>query len=197
MVERASTAEVLALTEMLRSTELPGVIDIVPGARTVLVSFTDAAHQASVRAQLARLAVSSGHTEASTGTPDVVIDVVYDGADLLAVADRLEMDPSEVVAAHTGTSWRVGFAGFAPGFAYLVGGDPRLQVPRRPEPRTRVPAGSVGLAGEFSGVYPRESPGGWQLIGRTEAVLWDLDRPEPALLTPGMWVRFRAVENLS
>ena len=95
---------------------------------------------------------------------------------------------------HTGAPWRVGFVGFAPGFAYLIGGDSRLAVPRRGEPRTRVPAGSVALAGGFSGVYPRESPGGWQLIGRTEAVLWDVDRPDPALLTPGMSVRFRAVE---
>ena len=88
---------------------------------------------------------------------------------------------------------RPGFGGFAPGFAYLVGGDPRLTVPRRSEPRTKVPAGSVGLAGEFSGVYPRQSPGGWQLIGRTDAVLWDVDRTQPALLTPGMRVQFRAV----
>ncbi len=195
MVECASTAEVLALTEVLRSTDLPGVVDVVPGARTVLVCLADAVHQSSVRVQLARLPVSTGHTDVRTGAADVVIDVVYDGADLDAVADRLEMDPAAVVAAHTGTLWRVGFGGFAPGFAYLVDGDPRLHVPRRPEPRTRVPAGSVGLAGEFSGVYPRESPGGWRLIGRTEAVLWDIDRPEPALLTPGMWVRFRAVES--
>ncbi|MET0756929.1 MAG: carboxyltransferase domain-containing protein, partial [Mycobacterium sp.] len=98
-----------------------------------------------------------------------------------------------VVAAHTETPWRVGFGGFAPGFAYLVGGDERLNVPRQSEPRTKVPTGSVALAGEFSGVYPRESPGGWQLIGRTDAVLWDVDRDKPALLTPGMWVQFRAV----
>ena len=91
--------------------------------------------------------------------------------------------------------WRVGFAGFAPGFAYLVGGDPRLDVPRRPTPRTRVPAGSVGLAGEFSGIYPRSSPGGWQLIGRTEQVLWDLDRDPPALLRPGLWVQFVDVDR--
>jgi KipI family sensor histidine kinase inhibitor len=89
--------------------------------------------------------------------------------------------------------WRVGFGGFAPGFAYLIGGDARLEVPRRAEPRTKVPVGAVGLAGAFSGVYPRESPGGWQLIGRTDAVLWDVDRPNPALLAPGMWVQFRAV----
>ena len=124
-----------------------------------------------------------------------MIDVSYDGADLGAVADLLELDPAAVIAAHTGTPWRVGFVGFAPGFAYLVDGDTRLAVPRRDEPRTRVPAGSVALAGGFSGVYPRESPGGWQLIGRTEAILWDLDRPHPALLTPGMSVRFRSVDH--
>ncbi len=92
--------------------------------------------------------------------------MVYDGADLDEVARLTGMTPDQVVAAHTGTLWRVGFGGFAPGFAYLVGGDERLNVPRQSEPRTRVPAGSVALAGEFSGVYPRESPGGWQLIGR-------------------------------
>ena len=124
---------------------------------------------------------------------DVVVDVVYDGADLVEVGRLTGLDPVGVIAAHTGTLWRVGFAGFAPGFGYLVGGDPRLHVPRRDEPRTKVPAGAVGLAGEFSGVYPRESPGGWQLIGRTDAVLWDLERPSPALLTPGKWVQFRAV----
>ncbi|MCB1289862.1 MAG: carboxyltransferase domain-containing protein, partial [Mycobacterium sp.] len=102
------------------------------------------------------------------------------------------MGADEVVAAHTDTPWRVGFGGFAPGFAYLVGGDPRLAVPRRAEPRTRVPAGAVALAGEFSGIYPRDSPGGWQIIGRTDAVLWDADRLQPALLAPGMRVRFRA-----
>ena len=94
------------------------------------------------------------------------------------------------MAAHTGPPWRVAFGGFAPGFAYLIGGDPRLRVPRRDRPRPSVPAGAVGLAGEFSGVYPRSSPGGWQLIGTTEAVLWDVDRDPPALLRPGATVRF-------
>jgi KipI family sensor histidine kinase inhibitor len=122
----------------------------------------------------------------------VVIDVVYDGVDLAAVAGHLGMTVEEVVDAHTRTPWRVGFCGFAPGFAYLIDGDPRLSVPRRAEPRSRVPAGSVGLAGAFSGVYPRDSPGGWQLIGRTDAVLWDINRAQPALLTPGTWVQFRA-----
>ncbi len=123
----------------------------------------------------------------------MLIDVVYDGADLADVAELTGLDVPGVIEAHTGRPWRCGFGGFAPGFAYLVGGDPRLAVPRRSEPRTRVPAGSVGLAGEFSGVYPRQSPGGWQLIGHTDAVLWDVDRPQPALLMPGMRVQFRAV----
>ena len=94
---------------------------------------------------------------------------------------------------NTAAPMRVGFSGFVPGFAYLVGGDERLHVPRRAEPRTRVSAGSVGLAGEFSGIYPRETPGGWQLIGRTDAVLWDVERDPPALLTPGTRVQFRAI----
>jgi KipI family sensor histidine kinase inhibitor len=106
------------------------------------------------------------------------------------VAALTGLTPAGVVAAHTGTPWRVAFTGFAPGFGYLEGGDPRLDVPRRAVPRVRVPAGAVGLAGRFSGVYPVESPGGWQLIGRTEAVLWDLDRDPPALLRPGTTVRF-------
>ena len=104
--------------------------------------------------------------------------------DLDDVAARTGLTPAQVIEAHTGTPWRVAFGGFAPGFAYLVGGDPRLEVSRRAEPRTRVPAGAVGLAGEFSGIYPRESPGGWQLIGTTDVVLWDADR-EPPALDPG------------
>ena len=126
---------------------------------------------------------------------EVEIAVRYDGPDLDDVAHHTGLTPAEVVAAHTGTPWRVAFGGFAPGFAYLVGGDPRLRVPRRDRPRASVPAGAVGLAGEFSGVYPRTSPGGWQLVGTTEAVLWDADRHPPALLGPGATVRFVDVEG--
>ena len=196
LIECGSTHEVLAVADALRDADLPGVTDIVPGARTVLVALTEPAHQGPTRTRLADIDVSTAAASARPDDADVVIDVVYDGADLGAVAALVGMDTDGVVAAHTGTLWRVGFGGFAPGFAYLVDGDPRLAVPRRAEPRSRVPAGSVALAGEFSGVYPRESPGGWQLIGRTDAVLWDVDRPQPALLTPGMWVRFRAVHEL-
>ena len=195
LLECASTDDVLAWAIALGQARLPDVVDIVPGARTVLVSLASAAAQARTRARLAAIAVPEPLPPPEPDRVDAVIDVSYDGADLGAVADLLELDPAAVIAAHTGTPWRVGFVGFAPGFAYLVDGDTRLAVPRRDEPRTRVPAGSVALAGGFSGVYPRESPGGWQLIGRTEAILWDLDRPHPALLTPGMSVRFRSVDH--
>ncbi|MGV0991305.1 MAG: 5-oxoprolinase subunit B family protein [Mycobacterium sp.] len=192
LLECGSGDEALTLAATLREDYLPEIIDIVPGARTVLVALTSPAALAAVRARLTDLCIPQPSERSAPQSADVVIDVVYDGADLTQVAELTGMTADEVVEAHTGTPWRVGFGGFAPGFAYLVGGDPRLQVPRRAEPRTRVPAGSVALAGEFSGVYPRESPGGWQLIGRTDAVLWDVERPQPALLTPGIWVRFRA-----
>ena len=197
LLEFDSTAEVLAWTEALRQAELLGVLDIVPASRTVLLKLAGPRYQAPTRQRLGKLRVTA-ESRADTATShdlraDIAIDVVYDGADLDEVARLTGMTRDQVVAAHTGSLWRVGFGGFAPGFAYLIGGDERLNVPRQAEPRTRVPAGSVGLAGEFSGVYPRESPGGWQLIGRTDAVLWDVDRDPPALLSPGMWVQFREV----
>lgn len=166
---------------------LDGTVDVVLGARTVQLRGDPAALRRLVR-----------DTRPSTRTPageadEVEIAVTYDGDDLADVAAHTGLSDAEVVQAHTGTPWTVAFGGFAPGFAYLVGGDPRLEVPRRDSPRTSVPAGSVGLAGEFSGVYPRSSPGGWQLIGRTDALVFDVDRDPPALLRPGAVVRFVAV----
>ena len=197
LLQLDSTSEVLAWTDALREADLLGVLDIVPASRTVLIKLAGPRYLAPTRQRLGKLRLDHAAVEESTapidGRADVVIDVEYDGADLDEVARLTGLDPAQVVAAHTDTPWRVGFGGFAPGFAYLVDGDPRLNVPRRSEPRTKVPVGSVGLAGEFSGVYPRESPGGWQLIGHTDAVLWDVQRDNPALLTPGMWVQFRAV----
>ena len=194
LLEFDSTADVLAWTDTLTRAGLPGVVDIVPASRTVLMKLDGPRYLAPTRQRLGKLHPEQSVIEGRTADePDAVIEVTYDGADLDAVAELTGLSTAEVIAAHTGTLWRVGFGGFAPGFAYLVGGDPRLQVPRRDEPRTRVPAGSVGLAGEFSGVYPRESPGGWQLIGRTDAMLFDVTREQPALLTPGMTVAFREV----
>ncbi len=193
MLQCGSTAEVLAWVDTLRAAALPGVVDLVAAARTVLVRLDTPRVQGVTRQRLRRMRAATDAEAPADRSADVVIDVVYDGPDLADVAAHTGLTTAQVVDAHTGSLWRVGFSGFAPGFAYLVDGDPRLRVPRRSEPRTSVPAGSVALAGEFSAVYPRQSPGGWQLIGRTDAVLWDLERPNPALLTQGMWVQFRAV----
>jgi KipI family sensor histidine kinase inhibitor len=193
MLQCGSTAEVLAWADALRGAALPGVVDVVPAARTVLVKLDNPRFQGVTRRRLRRMRVAADVEAPAERSADVVIDVVYDGPDLAEVAGHTGLTAAQVIDAHTSTMWRVGFSGFAPGFAYLVDGDARLRVPRRSEPRTSVPAGSVALAGEFSAIYPRQSPGGWQLIGHTDAVLWDLERPNPALLTQGMWVRFRAV----
>lgn len=188
------TADVLAWTAALNSTAVPGVVDVVPASHTILVKLAAPGCQAGVRRRLSALEVDadSARPGAPDGTADVVIEVIYDGPDLAEVADCTGLSVAQVINAHTATPWRVGFGGSTPGFAYLLGGDPRLQVPRRPELRAAVPSGSVALAGQFSGIYPRQWPGGWQLIGRTDAVLWDLDRATPALLTPGLSVHFRA-----
>ena len=193
MLQCGSTAEVLAWVDALRAAALRGVLDIVPAARTVLVKLDNPRLQAVTRQRLRRMRVTPDVAAPADRTADVVIDVVYDGPDLPEVANHSGLTTAQVINAHTSTLWRVGFNGFAPGFAYLVDGDPRLRAPRRSEPRTSVPAGSVALAGEFSAIYPRQSPSGWQLIGHTDAVLWDLERPSPALLTQGMWVQFQAV----
>lgn len=166
------------------------VDDLVPAARTLLVVARPTTDLGALRRAVLEAAGSARLGQSSSHERVVEIPVRYDGPDVAEVAALTGLTPKEVVAAHTGTPWRVGFGGFAPGFAYLVGGDPRLAVARRTDPRTKVPAGSVGLAGEFSGIYPRESPGGWQLIGTTDTVLWDVDRQPPALLMPGTLVHF-------
>lgn len=157
----------------------------VLGARTVLLRGVPS----ELRSLVGRMSPAEPGREISM--PMVEIPVTYDGEDLDDVATLTGLTAAEVVRAHTASTWTVAFGGFAAGFSYLVGGDPRLVVPRRDSPRARVPAGSVGLAGEFSGVYPRESPGGWQLIGHTDLTMWDIDRDDqPALLIAGMTVRF-------
>lgn len=161
---------------------------VVPAARSVLVVARDGVPVVEVRRLLDRV---EPRPAAASDEGDVLeVPTVYDGEDLADVASLTGLTEDQVVAAHTGQTWRVAFAGFAPGFGYLLGEDDRLHVPRRDEPRTRVPEGSVGLAGAYSGVYPTASPGGWQLLGRTDLVLWDVDRDPPALLRPGVRVRF-------
>lgn len=179
------------ITRALRAFPVPGVLDVVPGAATVLVTHAPDADVAALAPALA--AVEPLPADPATA-PTVRIDVVYDGGDLHDVAALTGLSVAEVVARHQAAEYEVAFCGFAPGFAYLRGLDPALVVPRLATPRTRVPAGSVAVADTWSAVYPRESPGGWRLLGRTDAVLWDLGRPAPALLAPGTRVRFAAVE---
>jgi KipI family sensor histidine kinase inhibitor len=189
LVELEETDRVVAWTEALSEDPVPGVADLVPAAATLLVVLDEGADVGACRSRLERLRVEPRRVDDDDGEV-LEIPVTYDGEDLADVARLTGLSEQEVVEAHTGTLWRVAFGGFAPGFGYLIGGDRRLEVPRRDSPRTAVPAGAVGLAGEFSGVYPRESPGGWQLIGTTKVVMWDLDRDPPALLRAGARVRF-------
>ena len=178
------------LDATLRRTQIDGVLEHVPAATTVLVRTEpgDLVRVARELRQLRLLDADSGRS-----VDDLTIPVIYDGADLAEVAALLDITVAEVIARHTGQTWTVEFAGFAPGFGYLIGSDDNLTVPRHATPRTRIPAGSVGLADQFSGVYPKASPGGWQLIGRTELAMWDVDRDDPALLIPGRRIRFEAV----
>ncbi|MFD5181647.1 allophanate hydrolase subunit 1 [Streptomyces sp. NPDC058372] len=190
LVEAGSLDEAMALYRALADRPPPGVDALVPAARTVLLRLAPGADPA--RVEQAVRGAESGDARSRAGEV-VRIPVAYDGADLPQVAEVTGLSVREVVRLHTGAVWTVAFGGFAPGFGYLTGGPPELTVPRRAESRTRVPAGAVGLAGEFSGVYPRPSPGGWQLIGRTEREMWREDRTPPALLRPGVRVRFEEV----
>ncbi len=187
LVELDSLDHVLALYAALRDERPPGVVDIVPAARTLLL-VTDPAETSLSDVERAVRTTTPRDDRRERGEV-VEIPVHYDGEDLDEVASMLGCDATEVVRRHTAAEWTVAFCGFAPGFGYLTapGG---WDVPRRTSPRTKVPAGSVGLAGEFSGVYPRESPGGWQLIGRTDVAVFDLTRDPAALLQPGQQVRF-------
>lgn len=187
--------------ELLRRRErgaLPGVREIVPGARTVLLDGIED-HQRgggrvpTPRDRLARDLLSWQLPPLHREMRDAVeIPVVYDGPDLDEVAALWGVGADEVSGLHSRTAFRVAFCGFAPGFGYLTGLPERLHVPRRTTPRTKVPAGALALAGPYTGVYPRPSPGGWQLIGRMvdPAALWDPARDPAALLGPGTRVRF-------
>lgn len=191
MGDRAVLVETDSVTEHVAgwsASMLPGVTELVPAAATVLVLF-DGISPGTVADWLRATAPIPG--EEATG--DLVrIDVRYDGPDIEFVAAETGLD---VATAHTGRIWTAAFCGFAPGFAYLVADDafPSLSVPRLSSPRTAVPAGSVALAGGYSAVYPSASPGGWRIIGSTDAPMWDIRRDPPALLTPGSRVQFRAV----
>ena len=188
LVEVADLAEVAAVRAALEGAPLPGQRDLVPAARTVLVVLDRAPTDLDV-ATLRRLSPTIPADRGAAAALE--LPVVFDGADLVDVADLTGRTAADVVRLLTTVELTVAFCGFAPGFGYLTGLPEELHVPRRATPRTRVPAGSVALAGPFAGVYPQASPGGWQLVGRTDAVLFDVDRDPPALLAPGTTVRFR------
>ena len=198
IVDLPDLDSVLGLAAILRERRFPGVIDIVPAARTVLVTCANRASARRIAEEIGALPAGiAGFARTMLGETArvAVIDVIYDGADLEFVGERTGLGAAGVIAAHTGARWTAAFGGFAPGFVYLTGGGAALEVPRRDTPRERVEAGSVGLAGLFSAVYPGASPGGWQLIGRTSARLWDAGRDPAALLAPGDSVTFRAVRE--
>jgi KipI family sensor histidine kinase inhibitor len=188
LVELADLDETLALFASLEADPVDGIEDMVPAARTLMIRF----RPEKLTAETLAGAIATRDLSARVAPSDkcVEITVRYDGEDIADVAELTGLSVEEVIRRHTDSEFTVAFCGFAPGFGYLVGGDPALQVPRRQSPRTKIPAGSVALAGAFSGVYPQASPGGWQIIGTTPEKMWDLSRDPPALFQPGYRVRF-------
>ena len=187
LLECDGLGETLALRPAIEE-QIEKVVEVVPGARTLLLRLRAPLTDGDRRRLLALPVAELESAEQEL----VTISVDYAGDDLAEVGRLTGLTADEVIRAHTGQQWTLAFCGFAPGFGYLVGEDDRLRVPRRTNPRAKVPAGAIGLADAFSGIYPREGPGGWQLIGRTDARVWDLDRDPPALLRPGVRVRFAA-----
>ncbi len=191
LLHTGDLATTLAVAAHLRQARIPEVEDLIPASETVLVRLAAGVDIVELGDRLLTVATSATvEADDEGGGHPLVIPVRYDGPDLADVSSATGLSIQEIIQAHTGTPWRAAFVGFAPGFAYLAGGDRRLTVPRRAESRSSVAAGSVGLAGEFSAVYPRQSPGGWQVIGFTQRVLWDIDAEPPAAIQPGNWVQF-------
>lgn len=188
LVELPDLGQTLALAESLRRDPITGILELIPAARTVLIAFDPG----RIAAQDLAAGISARDLSvvpASSG-PLVEIPVRYDGEDLAGLSALLGIPEAEIVSRHIAREYLVAFTGFAPGFAYLAGGDPLLAAPRRKSPRTHVPAGALAIGGEFTGIYPRESPGGWQLIGSTQLSMFDIGRNPAALLQPGDRVRF-------
>lgn len=186
LLELESLEEVLERYAALQAADLP-VLDLVPAGRTILVVADRGTDLRGLADQVRGVGPGERAGEAAEA---VQIPVRYDGEDLGEAAELLGWSAEELVRRHQEEEWTVAFCGFAPGFGYLAGTRFTWDTPRRSSPRTSVPAGSLALAGEFTGVYPRSSPGGWQLIGHALVDVFDLDRDPPALLVPGRPVRF-------
>jgi KipI family sensor histidine kinase inhibitor len=203
LIELSSSASVTAAYRKLSAARadgrLSGIVELVPAARTVLI---EGRAGAGVPADLVRGLISEdvagepgdgADTDPGERAAEVVIPVHYDGADLELVARTAELSVPEVIELHTSAEYTVAFCGFSPGFGYLIGLPEPLRQARLADSRPSVPAGSVGLAGEFTGVYPRSSPGGWRLLGHTDEVMFDPEADPPARLVPGDLVRFEPV----
>jgi KipI family sensor histidine kinase inhibitor len=202
-IDATQNTRALAVAAALRAARLPEVRDVAPAYASVCLRYDPAAWVSAGATPFAALAARAGTlvenvaTPTEPATPPVEIPVCYGGEhgpDLAALAAHAGLDPAEVVARHVAVRYRVAMLGFAPGFPYLLGLDPALAMPRRASPRTRVPAGSVAIGGAQTGIYPRATPGGWNLIGRTPLALFDAARTPPALLAPGQYLRFRAID---
>ena len=189
LVEVENLETVHRLHAALRELDPPGIVELVPAYRTVLI-VADPGEAEALDDLAARLPHLELPPAEAVADETVEIPVSYDGEDLPEVAGLTGLEPEEVVRRHTAPEYTVAFLGFSPGFPYLVGLDPALEVPRRDTPRTSIPAGSVALAGNQTGIYPSASPGGWQLIGHTDVALFDPARDPPALLAPGTRLRF-------
>jgi KipI family sensor histidine kinase inhibitor len=188
LVESDSLEEVLNCFSTLESNPPTGVLDLVPAARTLLIEYDrQKTNFATLRAAIASTEIT---TRVQWDAPAVEIPVRYDGDDTAFVQDFLGYTRDEFIEWHTGQTWLVAFTGFAPGFGYMIGDLDDRPIPRLDKPRVDVPAGAVAVAGEFTGIYPRNSPGGWRIIGHTDVALWDLQREPPAILIPGGTVKF-------
>jgi KipI family sensor histidine kinase inhibitor len=186
LVEVEGTAAAMRVYDEARRREVAAA-EVVPAARTVL--FSEVGDVARLEEEIAGWDLTSAVDTVAAG-PLVEVPTVYDGPDLGSVARHWDVTTREVVDLHTSTEMVVAFCGFAPGFAYCTSPQLDRTVPRLADPRTKVPAGSVGLADVFTGVYPTASPGGWRLVGSTGLALWDPERVQPATLAPGTRVRF-------
>lgn len=187
LIELASCEETIALYNTLSSALPDGIEEMLPAARTLLIRYRQPELRSQLIGEISRCPIKH---EFAVRTRRITIPVRYDGEDLSSTAEFYGISIQQLIDRHQQSLWKVAFIGFSPGFAYMVSSGASWNTPRHATPRTRIPAGSVALAGEFSGIYPQASPGGWQLIGHTELTMWDMARQCPALLLPGDEVAF-------
>lgn len=194
LIELASLEETLALYNKLHTMQLNGIKDLVPAAKTILVFFNEI--ETTFKTLVASIQTVKIGSGGERNAQELIIPICYTGEDLAQVAELQGLSIADVILKHRQSVWNVAFIGFAPGFAYMSSPDrPFTDIPRLAVPRKKIPSGSLGLAGQYSGIYPKDSPGGWQLIGTTAAKMWDLERKNPALLLPGMTVHFEDVTH--